>query len=80
MNLDCSFSNVALGCITVRVTEDIMDKIRKSAISPQDAEAVLKDIVVRLGGAVGDLTDMAAFAATDQSKSMGENKKFKKKR
>lgn len=46
--------------------EDIMNKIRKHAISPQDAEGVLKDIVVRLGGAVGDLSDMNQFAATDK--------------
>jgi hypothetical protein len=59
---------------------DIMQRIRKHAVTPQDAEAVLKDIVMRLGGAVGDLADMNKYAASGVEKKFTENKKIVSKK
>lgn len=50
--------------------EDILQKIKKHAISPQDAEGILKDIVMRLGGAVGDLADMSQFSGSDKESAV----------
>jgi predicted house-cleaning NTP pyrophosphatase (Maf/HAM1 superfamily) len=59
--------------------EDIMARIRKSAITPQDAEALLGDIVMRLGGAVGELGDMTKYNGGSEQSAVAEGKKKKKK-
>jgi hypothetical protein len=59
--------------------EDVMARIRKNAITPQDAEALLKDIVMRLGGAVGDLADMSKYNGSGVETKF-ENKKPAKRK
>lgn len=46
--------------------EDVMAKIRKHAITPQDAESLLKDVVMRLGGAVNDLASMEKYGKSEK--------------